>query len=222
MFELYCEHIKTTRRLTSLFLLKNYFTVFMTKTPEFFEVDLELNKRIEFYITALKNGTGKVSESKPLKGRIIVPKLGPEVEMTEDSDQMTRIPPSLQDLSHTLAQITIPSFKAVHRTDPFKPPMIIRKNRVVTSPKIRVISPTGQVQEGKKLFEAPTKRNSVRLFQDLNPFALKENLKIGIGETSSRESVSKVTYKPLNPYTPSRTPEDSMFDSSLSFKGTKA
>jgi len=170
-----------TKKLKALFQIKHQLQQFHLKIPDFYSLDLEHNKKTELYIASLKKGTNKPQpEKKPQKSS--KPKMTAKLEIEIDEPEKDQQPPgsilqpsaSLQDLSNVLIQITTPNFKSVQKKELFKPPVPERKGNTVLSPKIRVISPTGQVSEGKKLMDLISKGGAVKL-SDYNPFMAKEN-----------------------------------------------
>jgi len=165
-----------TKKLKALFQIKHHLQQFQLKIPDFYSLDLELNKKTELYIASLKKGKGrppaeKKSQKPKMSGKLEIDVDAPELEPPGSINKPSA---SLQDLSNVLIQITTPNFKSVQKKELFKPPVPDRKGNVVLSPKIRVISPTGQISEGKKLMDLISKGGAVRL-SDYNPFMAKEN-----------------------------------------------
>jgi len=186
LFELYSDHIQMTKTLKASFQIKHQLKDFSLKIPDFYSIDLELNKRTETYIKQLKAGKPKAAptEKKTGKGKA-KPKFAANLEIEVEEEDQDTVPAinnkqplsSLQELSNVNIQITTPNFnKAVQKKELFKPPQPNKIATNILSPRIRVISPTGEIAEGNKLMDLAQKNGSGRLgeYNPFNPFMPRE------------------------------------------------
>lgn len=181
LFELYSDHIQMTKTLKDSFKIKHQLKEFSLKIPDFYSIDLDLNKKTDAYIKELKKGKAKptaATEKKTGKGKA-KPKFAAnlEIEVDEEDRDTVTVPvnkqqlSSLHELSNVNIQITTPNFnKAVQKRELFKPPQPNKVATNILSPRIRVISPTGEIAEGNKIMDlAGSKNGSIKL-SDYNPF----------------------------------------------------
>jgi len=185
LFELYSDHIQMTKTLKASFQIKHQLKDFSLKIPDFYSIDLELNKKTETYIKQLKAGKPKAApaEKKAGKGKG-KPKFAANLEIEVEEEEQDTVPAinkqplsSLQELSNVNIQITTPNFnKAVQKKELFKPPQPNKIATNILSPRIRVISPTGEIAEGNRLMELAQKNGSGRLgeYNPFNPFLPRE------------------------------------------------
>lgn len=182
LFELYSDHIQMTKTLKDAFKIKHQLKEFSLKIPDFYSIDLDLNKKTEAYVKELKKGKAKpvATEKKAGKGKGKgKPKFTAnlEIEVEEEDKDTVPVPAvkqqlsSLQELSNVPLQITTPNFnKAVQKKELFKPPQPNKVATNILSPRIRVISPTGEIAEGNKLMELAASKNGSIKLSDYNPF----------------------------------------------------
>lgn len=195
LFELYCENIQITTKLKPLFKLRNHIRHFSLKVPIFFEAETSLNQRVEQYIASLKQGSVKAPEKKSSK-----PKFATNLEIDVEAEAepgLTLKPPSLQDLSNVLVQITTPNFKSIQKKELFKPPVLNGRENNTMSPKMKVFSPNAQHREGFKLI-AETHGGSIKGLSTFNPFMAKENyLKANSDEAGSEAKSQNPFFKSI-------------------------
>lgn len=182
-----------------MFQLKNYLPEFSIKAPDFYTVDQELNKSIELYMASLKKGTVKPPEAKSFKSTksSFKSKLEIDIDAETDPELSTKFQTSLHGFSNdVISHLMTPNFKSAQQKDLFKPPIVRNANNPL-SPKIRIISPTGNVKDGMKVI-ASGSGQSLKAISDFNPFT---SLR-GNGE-----------YKAVGATSPLGSPNESMSDS---------
>lgn len=134
---------------------------------------------------------------KSLKGKL-ANNLEIDVEAEEDPGLAQKLPPSLQDLSNVLVQITTPNFKSIQKKELFKPPVLNGRENNTMSPKVRVFSPNAQHREGFKLI-ADANGGNIKGVSTFNPFMAKENyLKAKSNNDNNEEAGSEA--KSQNPF----------------------
>lgn len=127
------------------------------------------------YIASLKRGETKPIEKKNTKGKL-ASALEIEVDDSESAQPAHNLPPSLQDLSNVLVQITTPNFKSIQKKELFKPPVLTKKDSgVEQGSEARVLSPNGPIREGLRLAGEGQKPGSIKGGHEFNPFMAKEN-----------------------------------------------
>ena len=187
-----------TKTLKASFQVKHQLKDFSLKIPDFYSIDLELNKKTEAYIKELKSGKSKSAtpEKKAGKGKF-KPKFATNLEIEVEEEAQDTVPAinkqplsSLQELSNVPLQITTPNFnKAVQKKELFKPPQPNKIATNILSPRIRVISPTGEIAEGNKLMELAAQKNGSGRLTDYNPFNPFLPREIIVNKQSSEEKI---------------------------------
>lgn len=112
--------------MQALYNLRNHVDDFDLTEPQYFDINVEFNKKLEIYMTKLKSEIStKPQEFKPIK-RIKLEYLEPENIATEESENQEKTPTiTIDDLSKMIFGPGSPKINP--QTEIFKPPLSTKR-----------------------------------------------------------------------------------------------